>query len=306
MRAKLFLTFLITGVCLYAGILYGQQQVPLFRSTTDIVPLYVTVTDRNDRLVANLSQEDFEVYDDEVKQDIVLFLNEVQPITVVVMLDTSFSMAGKLKLLKAGAEQFLIRMLPADRGRVGAFNDKIQISAEFTGDRDYLINELQLLDFGNPTRLYDAIAASVNELLGIDGRRVVLIFTDGDDTSSQSDWKEVLEVARNEEVMIYAIGLRAEFFNGRRTVRSRPDRNLRQFAQETGGGYFELQENDELGSTFTRVAQELHSQYLIGFSPTELDGKVHELSVRLRNQNMTARARRSYVASADRLNSVPN
>ena len=306
MRAKLFLTFLITGVCLYAGILYGQQQVPLFRSTTDIVPLYVTVTDRNDRLVANLSQEDFEVYDDEVKQDIVLFLNEVQPITVVVMLDTSFSMAGKLKLLKAGAEQFLIRMLPADRGRVGAFNDKIQISAEFTGDRDYLINELQLLDFGNPTRLYDAIAASVNELLGIDGRRVVLIFTDGDDTSSQSDWKEVLEVARNEEVMIYAIGLRAEFFNGRRTVRSRPDRNLRQFAQETGGGYFELQENDELGSTFTRVAQELHSQYLIGFSPTELDGKVHELSVRLRNKNMTARARRSYVASAERLSSVPN
>ena len=306
MRAKLFLTCLITGVCLYAGILYGQQQVPLFRSTTDIVPLYVTVTDRNDRLVANLSQEDFEVYDDEVKQDIVLFLNEVQPITVVVMLDTSFSMAGKLKLLKAGAEQFLIRMLPADRGRVGAFNDKIQISAEFTSDRDYLINELQLLDFGNPTRLYDAIAASVNELLGIDGRRVVLIFTDGDDTSSQSDWKEVLEVARNEEVMIYAIGLRAEFFNGRRTVRSRPDRNLRQFAQETGGGYFELQENDELGSTFTRVAQELHSQYLIGFSPTELDGKVHELSVRLRNKNMTARARRSYVASAERLSSVPN
>ena len=306
MRAKLFPTCLITAVCLYPGILYGQQQVPLFRSTTDIVPLYVTVTDRNDRLVANLSQEDFEVYDDEVKQDIVLFLNEVQPITVVVMLDTSFSMAGKLKLLKAGAEQFLIRMLPADRGRVGAFNDKIQISPEFTGDRDYLINELQLLDFGNPTRLYDAIAASVNELLGIDGRRVVLIFTDGDDTSSQSDWKEVLEVARNEEVMIYAIGLRAEFFNGRRTVRSRPDRNLRQFAQETGGGYFELQENDELGSTFTRVAQELHSQYLIGFSPTELDGKVHELSVRLRNKNMTARARRSYVASAERLSSVPN
>tara|TARA_Y100001949_G_scaffold31975_1_gene25082 strand:- start:470 stop:1390 length:921 start_codon:yes stop_codon:yes gene_type:complete len=306
MRANLFLTCLITGVCLHAGILYGQQQVPLFQSTTDIVPLYVTVTDRNDRLVANLSQEDFEVYDDEVKQDIVLFLNEVQPITVVVMLDTSFSMAGKLNLLKSGAEQFLIRMLPADRGRVGAFNDKIQISAEFTGDRDYLINELQLLDFGNPTRLYDAIAASVNELLGIDGRRVVLIFTDGDDTSSQSDWKEVLEVARNEEVMIYAIGLRAEFFNGRRTVRSRPDRNLRRFAQETGGGYFELQENDELGSTFTRVAQELHSQYLIGFSPTELDGKVHELSVRLRNQNMTARARRSYVASAERLSSVPN
>ena len=106
--------------------------------------------------------------------------------------------------------------------------------------------------------------------------------------------------------MIYAIGLRVEFFNGRRIVRSRPDRNLREFAQETGGGYFELQENDELGSTFTRVAQELHSQYLIGFSPAEVDGKVHELSVRVRNQNMTARARRSYFASDERLSSVPN
>ena len=85
-------------------------------------------------------------------------------------------------------------------------------------------------------------------------------------------------------------------FDGARYVRTRPDRNLRRFAEETGGGYFELTEADELGPTFTRVAQELHSQYVIGFTPSEPDGKLHNLEVRLKNQSMTARARRSYIA----------
>ena len=295
------------GVAGLATVTIGAQDqpVPMFRSGTDIVPLYVTVTDPNDRLVANLKQEDFEVYDDEIQQEIVVFRNDVQPISVVVMLDTSASMTPQLDLLKAGAEQFLIRLLPGDQGRVGAFNDKIQISAAFTGDRDDLVGELAQLDFGNPTRLYDAVGTSLDALLGIDGRRVVLVFTDGDDTSSAVGSDDVLDRAIAEEVMIYAIGLRAEYFNGARMVRSRPDRNLRKYAQETGGGYFELRRSDELGATFTRVAQELHSQYVIGFTPTELDGELHDLEVRVKERGMTARARRSYIASADRLSGTP-
>ena len=283
----------------------AQQQVPMFRSGTDIVPLYVTVTDRNGRLVANLIQEDFEIYDNEVQQEIVVFRNDVQPISVVVMLDTSASMTGKLKLLMAGAEQFLIRMLPGDQGRVGAFNDKVELSPEFTGDRDRLVTELGTLDFGNPTRLYDAIAASLDALREIEGRRVILVFTDGDDTSSNANSNDVLDRAVAEEVMIYAIGLRAEYFNGARMVRSRPDRNLRKYAQETGGGYFELRNDDALGSTFTRVAQELHSQYVIGFTPTALDGEPHTLEVRLRNPGLTARARRSDITSVENLSGSP-
>jgi Ca-activated chloride channel family protein len=161
----------------------------MFRSGTEIVDLYVTVTDDEGRLVPNLTQENFAIFDDRQPRDIVVFENDVQPITVVVMLDTSASMTPSLDLLKAGAEQFLIRMLPDDRGRVGAFNDKIQIGpTEFTDDRDVLIDELATLDFGNPTRLYDAIESSLTALDGIEGRRVILVFTDGDDTGSAVGW----------------------------------------------------------------------------------------------------------------------
>ena len=290
---------MVAALALGVAVAAAQQQ-PLFRSGTEIVDLYVTVTDRAGRLVPDLTREDFVVFDDGQPQELILFENEVRPITVVVMLDTSASVTPSLDLLKAGAEQFLIRMLPDDRGRVGAFNDKIQVEpAEFTGDRDLLIDSLKVLDFGNPTRLYDGVIAGLDTLVGVTGRRVVLVFTDGDDTSSDANSGDVLDRAVAEEVMIYSIGLEADYFNGIRRVRTRPDRNLRRFAEETGGGYFELEETSDLGPTFTRVAQELHSQYVLGFTPQVRDGKVHELEVRLKRRGMRARARRSYVAPAD-------
>ncbi len=265
----------------------------MFRSGTELVDLYVTVTDAAGRLVPNLLREDFTIFDDREPQEIVLFDNDVRPITVVVMLDTSISTTNVMDLITGGAEQFLIRMLPEDRARVGAFNDKIDIApAEFIGDRDMLIGELDLLDFGNDTRLYDAIAESLDTLLGVEGRKVTLVLTDGDDSASRIGWKDVLARAVAEEVMIYTIGLEVEYL-GRRT---RPDRRLRSLAEETGGGYFELQETDELGSTFTRVSQELHSQYVLGFAPSVRDGKAHALEVRVKGRGMTARARRSYIA----------
>src|SRR4029450_7601930 len=103
----------------------GAQQ-PTFRSGTRIVPVITTVTDAERRLVPNLQKEDFSILDNGKSQEINFFQSEVQPFTVVVMLDTSASMTGNLDLLKIAAEQFLLRMLPADKGQVGAFNDKIQ------------------------------------------------------------------------------------------------------------------------------------------------------------------------------------
>lgn len=232
--------------------------------------------------------------------DIALFSNESQPFTAVVMLDTSASMTANLKLLNRAAEQFLLRLLPVDKAQVGAFNDKIQLSGEFTNDRDALIGALNDLYFGNPTRLNDAIATSLDALQGIDGRRVILVFTDGEDTSSRIGFKTVQERARDEEVMVYSIGLESEYFNGMRVVRSRPSRDLRKIADETGGGYFELQKTADLAPTFTRVAQELRSQYLIGFAPTSLDGRVHKLDVKVNKPGMTVRARKSYLAAPDK------
>jgi len=290
---------MVAGLLVGSGVgLLGQQ--PTFRTGTRTVALYATVIDAQKRLVPDLTQEDFEVTDNDKPQSIEVFVREVQPITVVVMLDTSASMTGNLELLSRAAEQFVIRMLPKDKGLVGVFNDKIEFfPATFTANRDTLIAALKDLDFGNPTRLYDAIAASMERLHKIDGRRVVLVFTDGDDTGSRVNVNDVLEQARTNEAMIYAVGLRSDYFNGSRQVRSKPDSGLKRLAEETGGGYFELDKTADLAPTFTRVAQELHSQYVLGFTPGLLDGKVHRLGIRAKRPGMTVRARKSYLASAE-------
>jgi Ca-activated chloride channel family protein len=283
-----------------ATVLAGAQQ-PTFRTGTQIVSLFVTVTDAQRRLVPDLEQEDFEVLDNEKPQEIVLFESSAQPISVVVMLDTSASMTSALGLLREAAEQFILRLFPGDKAKVGAFNDKIEVSAQFTHERDDLISDVKNLDYGNGTRLNDALALSLDELKGIEGRKVVLVFSDGEDTSSRTRLGTVVDRARLEEVMVYSIGLESEYFNGQRVVRGRPDGGLKRIADETGGGYFELKKTADLAPTFTRVAQELHSQYVIGFTPTELDNRVHRLAVRVKRPGMLPRARRSYVAASDKL-----
>jgi Ca-activated chloride channel family protein len=277
----------------------GAQQ-PTFRSGTQTVPIYITVTDAAGRLVPNLTKDDFTVLDNGVPQEITVFDNTVRPITSVVMLDTSGSMTLNLDLMKAAAEQFVIRLLPEDKAMVGAFNNKVEFAdVGFTNDRDDLIHAIRELDFGNATRLWDAAAMSLQQLEGVEGRRVVVLFTDGDDQGSSTSQGKVIDKARADEVMFYAIGLESVYMSapGQRT-RTRPAGGLRRVADETGGGYFELKKTEELGPAFTRVAQELHSQYLLGFTPKNLDGKVHKLEVRAKDPNNKARARRSYVATA--------
>src|SRR5476651_2858019 len=134
----------------------AAQQAPTFKSGTQIVSLFVTVQDLQKRLIPNLVQDDFDVFDNEKTQPIVYFDNSIHPINVVVMLDTSGSMTLTIDLLKQAAEQFLIRLLPDDKARVGAFNDKIQFNARWSNDRDQLITDVKNLDYGNGTRLWDA------------------------------------------------------------------------------------------------------------------------------------------------------
>ena len=279
------------------GLLAGQQ--PIFRSSVRTVPVYATAVDSSGRLVPDLTQDDFEILDNLKPVTISSFSNDPQPFTAVVMLDTSASMTEHLKLLNQASEQFLMRLLPVDRAQVGAFNDKLQLSGTFTNNRDELISSLDDLQFGNSTRLWDGLAFSLDAFKGVDGRRVVLLFTDGDDTASKVRYGDVQARARDEEVMVYGIGLSVEFFNGMRQVRGKPDRNLRRIADDTGGGYFELLKTDQLAPTFTRVAQELRSQYLLAFAPESLDGKVHKLEVRVKRAGVTVRARKSYSAVAD-------
>ena len=158
-------------------------------------------------------------------------------------------------------------------------------------------NPWRALDFGNGTRLFDGIDVAIAHLEPVEGRKVVVVFTDGDDTGSRSANRgSIIDRARLKDVMVYAIGFQSEYFDGARVQRSKPDSGLRRIAEETGGGYFELTKASELGATFTRVAQELHSQYALGFTAPELDNKVHTLTVKVKKPGMTPRARRTYMA----------
>ena len=292
------IAFAASLVLLLTVELPGQQQPPPFRAGTRTVPIYATVTNSEGRLVPDLLQEHFEILDNGQKRPITIFRSDVQPITVVMMLDTSGSMTLYLDVLKDAAEQFTLRMLPDDRAKVGSFSDKIRVlPRDFSGNRDEIIRVIRNdMQFGNPTRLWDAVYEGMNHLSEQSGRRVVLVFTDGDDTASQVvDFDRVIERARDEQFLIYAIGLQSRFM-GRVT---RPDRNLRKLADETGGGYFDLTKVQDLGAAFSRVADELHRQYVIGFTPASLDGKIHKLDVRTVVPGMTVRARRSYLAKAD-------
>jgi len=286
------------GLCLALGasaLLAGAPQV--FRSGVQTVAIYATVIDRDSRLVTDLEREHFQVLDNLKPQPLTVFKSDVQPITVVVMLDTGGSMTLNLERLKRASEQFVLRLLPADKARIGSFSDLIKLDPPtFTSNRDQLTRILYTeIRFGNPTFLWDAIDRSMDALAEEEGRRVVLIFTDGEDEKSRkTNFDQVLTRAQQEDFMIYAVGLQSSIpALGRIT---KPDKNLRKLADLTGGGYFELREKDDLNSTFSKVADELHRQYVLGFDAPSLDGLMHKIDVQVKLPGMTVRARKSYLA----------
>ena len=163
------------------------QQPPTFKAGTEVVSIFATVTDSQKRLVSGLTQDDFAVFDNEKPQPLVYFDNSIHPINVVVMLDTSGSMTLTIDLLKQAAEQFLIRLLPDDKARVGAFNDKIQFNARWSNDRDQLIAMPRI----STTAMAPVVGRRRREprqLKTVEGRKVILVFTDGDDTESKFAW----------------------------------------------------------------------------------------------------------------------
>jgi len=304
-----------------------QVQEPVFRAGTRTVPVYVTVTDADGRLVPDLGQDDFEIYDNGKPQTISIFANDIQPIMVVMMLDRSGSMVDNFRRVQEAAEQFVTRLLPADKARIGSFSYRIQVDPRtFTSDRNELLRILyKELQEPGPTPLWNAISVGMTALTRQEGRRVVLVFTDGadrpgNDRSTNISLGDLMKRAREEDVMVYGVGLAGRVAMGGMGRRGggwgryppppgggspagrtqKPDAGLSKLAAESGGGYFELESTDDLGATFARVADELHRQYAMGFSPEKLDGKTHKIEVRVKRPEMTARARKSYVATPPR------
>jgi len=278
--------------------LRATQQQPTFRSGTRTVPVYASVFDADGRLVPSLEQADFEIYDNGKKQAVTIFDNKPIPFSAALTLDSSISMEMNLPFMQEAAVQFVTRLAPDDRCIVGFFNSKVSFSPALTSDRDSLISYIRNnMTRGNSTRLWDGVDAAMDQLKDETARRVVIALTDGDDLGASSRSSgDVLERAQQEDVMLYTIGIESRYHNGERWTVSRPGGSFRRLASETGGGFFQLEKSAELNSTFTRVVQELHSQYVLGFSPQVLDGKSHKLEVRLTKPGLKARARASYIA----------
>jgi len=300
MKPRLILPLLIVSLTPLAA---QDPQQKMFRSGVQTVPIYATVIDANGRLVPDLKEQDFEILDNLKPTPITLFDATVQPIAVFVALDMSGSMINAIDRVKDAAEAFLLRLLPKDRAMLASFDDKIVASKEFMSSRDDLIRFLRTgLQYGNGTRLWDAMYRGVASLRDEPERKVVLVLSDGEDSNSHdANGKEVLQFAQENHAMIYTIGIRNQYRGGPngQFVISHPDPFLKKLTSETGGGYFELGGQQDLNSTFTRVADELHRQYLIGIAPATLDGKLHTIDVKVKVPGMTVRARKSYMATKE-------
>jgi Ca-activated chloride channel family protein len=301
-----------------AASIVTAQQPPVFRGASDAVHAFVTVTDKDGRLVTTLSKDDFELRDEGKPQPITLFDNTPQPIRLIVMLDVSGSMEGNLPLLRAGTQQLFARLRPDDVARVGTFGHDVVISPSFTHDQEQLRRTLpETIEPNAPTPLWRAIDEALTAFGSEGGARpVILVLSDGKDSPQFSlkqrmvSQAEIIERARREDVMVYAIGMRSRSRQpmqpgiGRGGLQAMmtaelPDPGLAIVAEHTGGGYAEIKYGEDLGAAFAKVADELHSQYLLGFAPPKRDGKVHEIDVRLAQRGMKARARKSYVAPKD-------
>jgi len=297
-RPSLVFVALMLILAAVVGTSAQDPQQHVFKAGVQTVPIYATVIDANNRLVPDLKQDDFTVFDNGKPAPITLFVTEVQPIAVVVAIDTSGSMTLVLDRVKEAGEAFLLRLLPMDRATIINFDDKVVSGPAFTADRDQLVRYLRTkVQWGNGTHLWDAMYQGVAQVKAAPERKVVLVLSDGEDAGSHLGSGDVLETAQDAHVMVYVIGMRNRYFNGAQWTISQPDRALRKLTAQTGGGNFEVSQADDLNKTFTRVSEELHQQYLIGIAPAVLDGKLHKLEVRVKPLGMTARARQSYVAT---------
>ena len=277
-----------------------------------MVPVFVTVTDRDSRLVRELTQDKFEVFDNGKPQTITVFDNSPQPIRLITLVDISGSMVDYLPLLRQAVGQLVKHLGPNDLARLGTFGNDVVIGSTFTRNTAELMAQLPAdAPPGTRTPLWRA----VNEAIGLfdasaTERRVVLVLSDGKDSGPEYGKRFLLPTdissrAQQENVMVYGVGMRSSLRGapvggardmGAMMAASLPDPNLGSVALDSGGGYFELRPRDNLSETFARVVDELHSQYLIGFTPPARDGKSHKIEVRLKDKGYKAHARKAYTA----------
>jgi VWFA-related protein len=300
------LTFLVVvvSVCVIAG-LSGQQ--PSFRAGVDIVSLNVTVTDGANHYVTDLEQPEFLVFEDGIKQNVTFFSRRQSPIALSLLLDSSASMEEHLTTLQKAATNFVHRLKPNDIAQVIDFDSRVEIRQTFTGNQGELDSAISQLVAGGSTSLHNAIYIALKELRKVRAvneedvrRQALIVFSDGEDTSSLVSFDEVLDLAKRSETSVYTIALRgvdvqAKGFREAEFV-------MRTLAQETGGRAFFPSKIEDLEGVYSQIADELASQYTIGYTSANprRDGAWRRIVVQVSRPNITPRTKKGYYAPTAR------
>lgn len=256
------------------------------------VILWVTVTGKKDALITDLDKADFKVEESGQEQKIIDFYLEDRPINLAILLDTSGSAQESMEEVHTAAESFVKTLRPEDKALVIDFDERVFLIQELTSDHDALQEAVTSTEAIGGTALYDAFHAAYRKLRGVQGRKAIILLSDGADTASQFGYKRVLEEAKANNIMIFAIGLSAG-------SNSTLDRNvLKEFTEVTGGRLFVVGKAADLGDVYQRIAEELRAQYYLTYSTsvTEWDGHWVKLKVHSDVPEHKVRARRGFFA----------
>ena len=279
----------------------APQQV--IRTGIDLVSLNVTVTE-GDHFVGGLDQNKFAIFEDGVKQDITFFTSERQPIALSILLDSSTSMDTKLKTAQEAAVGFASRLGPQDVAQVIDFDSRPTVVQPFTNDRVLLETAIRKTTAGGSTSLYNAIYIALSELKKVRAesiaqvrRQAIVVLSDGEDTSSLVEYEAVLDAAKRSEVLIYCIGLKSKTDFPTKGF-NEADFVMRTLSQETGGRAFFVEQLPQLASVYQTIADELVSQYTIGYSPKnpKRDGAWRTVVVQVDHPDAAVRTKRGYFA----------
>lgn len=285
----------------------NQKDQVLIAPKTYNVRLPVAVIDKGNRFVIDLKQEDFEIYEDKVKQeDVVSFIPQTNlPLDIALLMDTSNSVKPKLKFQRDAAVSFLQTVLRprVDRALFLAFNSDIELHQDYTNRIDLLSTAIDKVKAYGETRLYDAIYRICEEKMFAEfgRRRAIVLITDGEDTASEHSLEDTINIALRAETVVFVISNKAAGFFGVQAgqVDSNEDKTLKRLAEDTGGRAFFTGTTLELERGFANVTKELRSQYLIAYSPsnTNFDGKIRQIEVRVPGKkDFKVRTRKGYPA----------
>ena len=281
----------------------SARQAAAFRAGVDLVSLNVTVTDGAGHYLLDLEPSNFSVFEDGVKQDITFFNRRRQPIALSLLLDSSASMEQRIQTLQAAATNFVQRLTASDLAQVVDFDSRVEIRQAFTANKTDLAAAIQQTSAGGSTSLHNALYIALKELQKIRAvsdedvrRQALIVFSDGEDTSSLVSFEEVLDLAKRSETGIYTIALRG--VDTQTKGFKEAEFVMRTLARETGGRAFFPLRIEDLAGVYSQIADELASQYTLGYTSKNLrrDGAWRRLQVQVARAQANVRAKNGYYA----------